>query len=72
MLHKVGLRPDDKDAGTVLLLLCPLDVAQQRRAVAVDGQVIFTSDEPLELGSFVKVKITGAKSYDVYGTCVSE
>ena len=41
MLHKVGLRPDDKDAGTVLLLLCPLDVAQQRRAVAVDGQVVF-------------------------------
>ena len=40
MLHKVGLRPDDKDAGTVLLLLCPLDVTQQRRAVAVDGQVI--------------------------------
>ena len=38
----------------------------------VDGQVIFTSDEPLELGSFVKVKITDAKSYDVYGTCVSE
>ena len=30
------------------------------------------SDEPLELGSFVKVKITDAKSYDVYGTCVSE
>ena len=38
----------------------------------VDGQVIFTSEEPLELGTFVKVKITDAKSYDVYGTCVSE
>ena len=38
----------------------------------VDGQVIFTSEEPLELGTFVKVKITDAKSYDVYGRCVSE
>ena len=38
----------------------------------VDGQVIFTSEEPLELGTFVKVKITDAKSYDVYGTCVNE
>ena len=41
MLHKVGLRPDDKDAGTVLRLRCPLDIAQQRRAVSVEGQVVF-------------------------------
>ena len=36
----------------------------------VDGQVIFTSDKPLELGSFVHVKIEDAKAFDVYGVCV--
>ncbi len=36
----------------------------------VDGQVIFTSDKPLELGSFVQVKIEDAKAFDVYGVCV--
>lgn len=36
----------------------------------VDGQVIFTSDKPLELGSFVRVKIEDAKAFDVYGVCV--
>ncbi len=36
----------------------------------VDGQVIFTSDKPLELGSFVRVQIEDAKAFDVYGACV--
>lgn len=38
----------------------------------VDGQVIFTSDKPLELGSFVRVKIEDAKAFDVYGVCVEQ
>lgn len=36
----------------------------------VDGQVIFTSEKPLELGTFVHVRIDDAKAYDVYGVCV--
>lgn len=36
----------------------------------VDGQVIFTCEEELKLGSFVKVQITDAKEYDVYGVCL--
>lgn len=33
----------------------------------VDGQVIFTCDEDLELGSFVQVKIQDASEYDLFG-----
>lgn len=33
----------------------------------VDGQVIFTCDKELELGSFVKVQITDASEYDLFG-----
>ena len=35
----------------------------------VDGQVIFTSDRELEIGSFVSVEITEAKTYDLIGIC---
>ena len=35
----------------------------------VDGQIIFTSEKPLELGQFVKVKITEAKEFDLIGIC---
>lgn len=35
----------------------------------VDGQVIFTSTVPIELGTFVKVKIQKADAYDLYGIC---
>ena len=33
----------------------------------VDGQVIFRCDEDLDIGSFVQVKITDAKEYDLFG-----
>ena len=33
----------------------------------VDGQVIFTCDHDIALGSFVQVKITEAKDYDLIG-----
>lgn len=36
----------------------------------VDGQVIFTCDEDLELGSFVQVKIQDASEYDLFGTWI--
>ncbi|MBP3852686.1 MAG: 30S ribosomal protein S12 methylthiotransferase RimO [Erysipelotrichaceae bacterium] len=35
----------------------------------VDGQVIFTSDKEIELGSFVQVTITEAGQYDLIGIC---
>ena len=35
----------------------------------MDGQVIFTSDRELEIGSFVSVEITEAKTYDLIGVC---
>ena len=34
----------------------------------VDGQVIFTCDEDLELGTFVQVEIQEASAYDLIGT----
>lgn len=36
----------------------------------VDGQVIFTSEKDLEIGSFVKVQITEAKTFDLFGICL--
>ena len=35
----------------------------------VDGQVIFTAEEEIALGSFVQVKITDANAYDLMGIC---
>lgn len=35
----------------------------------VDGQVIFDCDQDLKNGSFVKVKITEARAYDLVGVC---
>ncbi len=35
----------------------------------VDGQVIFTSDKDLDVGSFVQVKIESASDYDLMGVC---
>ena len=36
----------------------------------VDGQVIFTCEKPLELGSFVQVKVEEANTYDLIGICL--
>ncbi len=33
----------------------------------VDGQVVFTSNQPIELGTFVPVRITDATQYDLIG-----
>ncbi len=38
----------------------------------IDGSIIFTSEKPLEFGTFVNVKITKAKDYDCYGTAVCD
>ncbi len=36
----------------------------------VDGEVLITSEEELQKGDFVTVRITGAEDYDLYGTVV--
>ena len=36
----------------------------------VDGQVIFTSEKDLEIGSFAQVQITEAKTFDLVGICL--
>ena len=35
----------------------------------VDGQVIFTADKDIPMGSFVRVKVTDARDYDLMGVC---
>ena len=35
----------------------------------VDGQVIFTADKNIPMGSFVRVKVTDARDYDLMGVC---
>ena len=41
-------------------------------APETDGNIYFGSDRPLEIGSFVDVRILGAKAYDLQGVCVEE
>jgi len=41
-------------------------------APEIDGQVYFTSLEPLELGCFVNVKILNAEEYDLIGEVINE
>lgn len=38
----------------------------------VDGKVFFTSSAPVEAGEFVRVKITDADDYDLYGERIEE
>lgn len=36
-------------------------------APETDGNIYFGSDTPIEIGTFVNVKITGARAYDLMG-----
>ena len=36
-------------------------------APEIDGNIYFGSEEPCEIGTFVNVKITAAKAYDLMG-----
>ncbi|MBM3334511.1 TRAM domain-containing protein, partial [Candidatus Sumerlaeota bacterium] len=42
----------------------------KRDAPDVDGVVRFRSDRPLEIGSFVEVRITAAETHDLIGECL--
>lgn len=38
----------------------------------IDGKVFFTSEKPLEIGEYVKIKITDALDYDLIGEVISD
>ncbi len=71
--HKISLELNKARVGTV----CRVLVERKRgsryvgrsefEAPETDGNIYFGSEEPLEIGSFVNVKITGARAYDLMG-----
>jgi len=74
--EEVSLRKNQEKIGKVIEVLVEekeaLTNRYRGRSAAdapdeVDGQVIFTSTQDIELGSFVPVLITEAKQYDVVG-----
>lgn len=71
--HAISLAQNKARVGTV----CRVLVEKKRgnryvgrsefEAPETDGNIYFGSEEPLEIGSFVDVKITSAKAYDLMG-----
>jgi ribosomal protein S12 methylthiotransferase len=37
----------------------------------IDGKVFFTSDNPLEIGDYVNIKITDTLDYDLIGEVIA-
>ena len=74
--HRVSLEQNRARVGTT----CRVLVEKRRgnrytgrsefEAPETDGSIYFSSEEPCEIGSFVDVKITGAKAYDLTGVRV--
>ncbi len=54
---------DSKDRGTNVYRGRSIHYAPDQ----IDGEVVFTSDQPLKIGSFVKVNILRNDDYDLYG-----
>lgn len=44
----------------------------QYDALEIDNTVIFSSEDPIEIGTFVEVKIIDAVEYDLIGECINE
>lgn len=44
----------------------------QNDAPDIDGKVFFTSEKPLKIGDYVKIKITDTLDYDLIGEVISE
>lgn len=71
--HAISLAQNKARVGTV----CRVLVEKKRgsryvgrsefEAPETDGNIYFGSEEPLEIGSFVDVKLTSAKAYDLMG-----
>ena len=74
--HEISLKRNRERVGTT----CRVLVERKRggryagrsefEAPETDGCVYFGSDEPCEIGSFVTVRITGARAYDLMGVRV--
>ena len=74
--HRISLEQNRARVGTT----CRVLVEKKRgsryvgrsefEAPETDGNVYFGAEEPCEIGSFVDVKITGAKAYDLMGVRV--
>ena len=74
--HRISLEQNRARVGTT----CRVLVERKRgnryvgrseyEAPETDGCIYFGSETPLEIGSFVNVKITAAKAYDLMGECV--
>lgn len=77
--REISLEKNLKKVGTTLLVLveehCEDGTYLGRTeydAPEIDNGVIFTSEEPLEPGTFVSVEITDAFDYDLTGSAVAE
>ena len=74
--HRISLEQNRARVGTT----CRVLVERKRgsryvgrsefEAPETDGNIYFGAEEPCEIGSFVDVKITGAKAYDLMGVRV--
>ena len=71
--HKISLKLNRERVGKVYRVLVEKKRGNRYvgrsefEAPETDGNIYFGSKEPLEIGSFVNVKITGAKAYDLMG-----
>ena len=71
--HRISLEQNKARVGTT----CRVLVEKKRgkryvgrsafEAPEIDGSIYFGSEEPCEIGTFVNVKITGARAYDLMG-----
>jgi len=71
--HQISLNQNKARVGTT----CRVLVEKKRgnryvgrsefEAPETDGNIYFGSEEPCEIGTFVNVRITGAKAYDLMG-----
>jgi len=71
--HRISLELNKTRVGTV----CRVLVEKKRgsryvgrsefEAPETDGNIYFGSEEPIEIGSFVDVRITSARAYDLMG-----
>lgn len=71
--HGIALQNNRQRVGEVLTVLVEKKRGDRYtgrsmfEAPEIDGNIYFKAKEPLEIGQFARVKITGAKAYDLMG-----
>ena len=71
--HKISLKLNRERVGKVYRVLVEKKRGSRYvgrsefEAPETDGNIYFGSEEPIEIGTFVDVKITSAKAYDLMG-----